>query len=374
MKVKIKDFQAIKNAELEFNPGITVIVGNSNNGKSSIIRAIEAAINNKGGNGFINYDADKCEVTISYNKNKIKWIKHKKQGKSSYEINGERLSKIGQKQLDEVGELLNMQQVEINNDRFRLNFWKQLDYPFLVGKTSYQLFDFISKSNEQELMSGLQEETAENLKNTVSDITNISRDVDKKTAEITSIKDKLKELNKYNKVDVDSFLQDALLLDKIGSNIITLKDLISELKDIKKDVYKKNDMINTLNKHFDTLDKGFAIYNSLNSAISEFNQNKELIDSFDINSINNDIENYKNKLSAIDKIFEEYKNIEDQYNTIKNINLEISDNAYSLEEYEEKLDAVMDEMTKAATELGTFDVCPLCGQSLNKGDHVHDGK
>ena len=170
MKASIKNYQIIKDADLEFLPGITAIVGSSNNGKSSIIRAIEAAINNKGGNSFINYDADSCEVEIEDSGHIIKWQKHKKQGKSFYEIDGKILNKIGQKQLDEVGILLNMPEIEVNTDRFRLNFWKQMNFPFLVGKTSYQLFDFISKSNEQELISELQDKSAESFKQLAKDV------------------------------------------------------------------------------------------------------------------------------------------------------------------------------------------------------------
>ena len=75
MKVKINNYQIIKEAELEFKPGVTVIIGSSNNGKSSVIRAIESAINNKGGSDFINYDAESCEVTIEDLGQKIIWSK-----------------------------------------------------------------------------------------------------------------------------------------------------------------------------------------------------------------------------------------------------------------------------------------------------------
>ena len=47
MKVKIKDYQVIKDIDLDFDKGLTAIVGTSNNGKSSILRAIEGAIFNK---------------------------------------------------------------------------------------------------------------------------------------------------------------------------------------------------------------------------------------------------------------------------------------------------------------------------------------
>ena len=42
--VDIKDFQSLKKAYIELTPGITVITGATNNGKSAIIRAIDSAL------------------------------------------------------------------------------------------------------------------------------------------------------------------------------------------------------------------------------------------------------------------------------------------------------------------------------------------
>ena len=95
LKVEIKNYQVIKNAELDFVPGINAIVGATNNGKSSIIRAIRGAINNQGGSSFINYDANEASVSITFNDHEIIWTKSKKQGKSAYIIDGKKLTKIG---------------------------------------------------------------------------------------------------------------------------------------------------------------------------------------------------------------------------------------------------------------------------------------
>ena len=40
MDVLIKDFQILNQVNLKFNPGFNVIVGPSNNGKSSILKLI----------------------------------------------------------------------------------------------------------------------------------------------------------------------------------------------------------------------------------------------------------------------------------------------------------------------------------------------
>ena len=44
LKVTIENFQSISKGELEFTQGINIIVGQSNSGKSAILRAIKGAI------------------------------------------------------------------------------------------------------------------------------------------------------------------------------------------------------------------------------------------------------------------------------------------------------------------------------------------
>ena len=44
--LQIKNYQIVRDATLEFIPGLNVIVGETNNGKSAILRAAETAIFN----------------------------------------------------------------------------------------------------------------------------------------------------------------------------------------------------------------------------------------------------------------------------------------------------------------------------------------
>ena len=46
MRIKAKNFEIIDELDLELNPGLTVITGASNNGKSSLIRLLRSLIYN----------------------------------------------------------------------------------------------------------------------------------------------------------------------------------------------------------------------------------------------------------------------------------------------------------------------------------------
>ena len=66
MQVQIKDYQIIKKAALEFIPGLNVIIGPSNNGKSSILKAIKAAV--KSGLGYTIVTRDNVEKELKNKK------------------------------------------------------------------------------------------------------------------------------------------------------------------------------------------------------------------------------------------------------------------------------------------------------------------
>lgn len=367
MKVKIDNYQIIKHADLEFLPGITAIVGSSNNGKSSIIRAIEAAINNKGGNSFVNYDADECSVSIETDGNKIIWTKHKKQGKSSYDINGDVLNKIGQKQIPEVGDTLNMREIEVGNERFRLNFWKQMSYPFLVDKTSYQLFDFISRSNEQEIILGLQNDSADRLKQISKDEDIVSGKIDVKTTDIGNIQTSIKELKKFEKFDVK-----RLELLNTAYKVISAK--LSSVDEIDKSINEESgtlkNVINIINKVSPTIDdisRTYKTYESLELLLSDLAKVNESIKS-ETNNLDTlkDLTNKtSNKVSTLTEKFEAISELNSSFEAISSVIEEYNTVLSSIEAENSKIEGINKVIKDVQDELDTFTICPLCEQPLN---------
>ena len=123
MKVVIKDFQIIKSAALDFEPGLTAILGESNNGKSAIFRAIMSAIYNEPGTTNIRFGADAYMVGIEHNNHKVIL---QKGANSLYLVDGEKYTKIGKTQLDEVANALNIRSLSINGSTEKINFWNQM--------------------------------------------------------------------------------------------------------------------------------------------------------------------------------------------------------------------------------------------------------
>jgi DNA repair exonuclease SbcCD ATPase subunit len=360
MKVKIKDYQVIKDIDLDFDKGLTAIVGTSNNGKSSILRAIEGAIFNKGGASFINYDADYTEVQVG----DIIWHKDRDSGKSFYNIGGVILNKIGQQQIDEVADHLNMKEVLIGNEKVRLNFWKQMDYPFLVGKTPFQLFEFISKSKEQELVNQLKDEEYTKSKKLKEDISKVTTTIDIKKKDIINKTETMRALEKYNEIDVKG----------IEDNVKEYNFIISsfEFSDVvEKEINDLNESKSSLDKVINNLD---IVLNSVSNKVKRLENIESLLESH--KDIENSLGDLKIKISDIDfsKFEESSKKLnilitqiqekQSSYNRIKAQEEYINKLSVDISNTKDNLEKTNKELNLAEEELGKFDICPLCGSQI----------
>ena len=90
MKVRVKNFQSIADAEIEVD-GFTVITGSNNSGKTALIRALRGAFQNTGGNTFVRHGTDSCRVEVDLGDADFTWEKGHKI-KPTYEIGSKTLN------------------------------------------------------------------------------------------------------------------------------------------------------------------------------------------------------------------------------------------------------------------------------------------
>ena len=126
--------------------GLNLIVGQSNNGKSATLRGIESAVYNVSGTDSVRHGASNYLVGLEYKGNTVAF---QKGASTTYMINGKRFGKAGREIPVEVSEALNMRELSVNGKNERLNFWKQMDKPFLLDRTPTELFRFIVDSRRR---------------------------------------------------------------------------------------------------------------------------------------------------------------------------------------------------------------------------------
>lgn len=144
--VTLKNFQAHKDTTVQFDKGLNIIVGESNNGKTSILRGILWAIDNQPlGNDFIMAGENDCSVTINFSDGTYiergRTVKDTGYYKIRYiDDNGKYIDQTYRGFTNavpiEVANVHQMPKVNITKDiETHLNVLSQLDGPFLLTES-----------------------------------------------------------------------------------------------------------------------------------------------------------------------------------------------------------------------------------------------
>jgi exonuclease SbcC len=136
--LSISNFQSHKDSTLEFDGGVNIITGQSDSGKSAILRALNWVVNNKpSGDAFRSNWGGDTEVKIQIGKEDVA----RKKGKGNYydsHINktATRFASFGQDVPDKIKKLINFSP---------LNMQGQLESPFLLAMSGGEVARYLNK-------------------------------------------------------------------------------------------------------------------------------------------------------------------------------------------------------------------------------------
>lgn len=132
-RVKIKNFQVHLDKGVEFSPGVTTIVGRSDVGKSTILRALRwACLNDFSGGDFITHGKKEVKVLVALD-NGLRIIRGKSQRASgnTYKLVVDGKKKVFRSFKNTVPQAI--QELLLLNE---INFQKQHDSPFWFNESS----------------------------------------------------------------------------------------------------------------------------------------------------------------------------------------------------------------------------------------------
>lgn len=309
--VDIKDFQSLKKAYIELTPGITVITGATNNGKSAIIRAIDSALFNLGDDAMVRGGQRYYGIKISNGSHTMLMARDNvgKNEKTAYQFDdGTVQKKVGRGQLEEVSRMFNIREVKMNNGtKMKINFWYQNDKPFLMDKTAGQLYEFLSLSSCDNY--------ARVLKSLGSDVRSINSDINTLTTEINTYKslinDKKDFLSKNDGFDL--VYQEALDVDAMGDLHSNTSSILDDIDTYSHSVQRLNGLKSKLDDKISSIDMG-----SIRSLYS------------DIDSINSKVDGLCDLLSYIDDISSSISRLSDMH---RDLHQTIEDSNSSITEF-----------------------------------------
>ena len=422
MKVQLSNVGIIKDCDLEFTPGINLIIGSSGSGKSTLMRCIYNTAMNGFSDSDVAFGKSSMTVTIENNGNIIQYHRNPKAKgeKSYYIVNGETYSKIGRQPVQAVTDAFNIGDVEINGEKVNFNCNLQFATPFLIlgsQSTLYNVltyrstFDIASINDyyNADLRTNHNEINANNkLKSQLQSNLESLQTQEKQLKPIEDIysnyityKHNLEKLN-----DIKSVQSRLECINDLSDKIVKLESLLSSINNAMKytkslyDIRTYNDTVNNHSKIIVMIDKSnllIALYNnvlsdiqrlaSLNKYKSLLDQSNDMMNSIQmLNNIIDSSQQYMNKESFITDITrlklllknnDKCNKIINELDKCNNINMNIIDDLCIIDDKLKQMNKVnhhindLDDKCQAVNnELHKFDVCPLCGSHLKSEQHI----
>jgi exonuclease SbcC len=345
-ELEIENFQSHKVTSLSFAPGVNVIIGQSDTGKSSIIRAINWVISNRpSGDSFrSNFSKDKTEVAIEFDTGFV--VRTKGKSINKYETDGGELKALRTDVPQEVKDITRMQEI---------NLQPQHKSYFLLDETPGNVAKAFNS------VSGLEEMDAA-LKNINSKVRETSSKISHVSEKIDQLENDIEEMSW-----VDGIEKEIESLEKAVANLKELKEEKASVSLLVSEIYKKQgelkslpdfsalpkikeiqDLDSDINKKMDEYHHVFDIV----STIQELQTRKKACASILALDIQSTVE-YSHEL---DSKLEDHKTVN---SLVKRIECELS----LLEQTEEKTEKIKQTLEELESQL---EVCPTCGQLIKE--------
>lgn len=147
-RIQIKNFQSHKESDLQLHPGVNVIVGTSDSGKTAVLRALKWLVwNRPGGDSFRSTWGGKTEVII-HTEDEHGISRTKDKGVNQYAMDTEIFNAFGTDVPKEIKDVLNISDI---------NLQQQMDSPFLLTSSPGEVAKHFNKiAHLDQIDTGLQ--------------------------------------------------------------------------------------------------------------------------------------------------------------------------------------------------------------------------
>lgn len=417
MKVKLSNVGVIKKCDVEFTPGVNIIIGSSGSGKSTLLKSIRNVVLNDFSDSDISFGKNTMDIIIENNSDVIEYSRSIKSNgnRCYYKVNNETYVKLGRQPLQNVTDVLRVNDVNINGDMINFNFNLQFSSPFLIFDSQSTLYNVLTYRNTFDISSindyysiDVKENanelvTQERVKSSLCDTLNSLKEQERNLSTIEQLYsdyvsykhkveflEKLKELHSYlfEIENIKSKLSKIVYTDSAVIAAITKLNLLNEICKYKDTFLYKEKVCKLINARVNIVSNIASAINTLSHNI-EFNKLcSKLLQLKDISNsilvLNNclmkssSLFNNENLICIISKqtlLLKTYKKCSLFINHLSSVNnntvnmisdLIYTDNKYSLlKSVNKTIDKLTLSIIDTHNELSKFKICPLCGNALS---------
>lgn len=342
-KIKIFNFQSHTKSELKFVCGVNSIIGQSDSGKSAILRALNWVINNKPrGDAFITHGHKEVCVELYLKNYCVSRIKS--DSVNSYCLNAQEYKAFNHDVPDEINNILNFSE---------LNIQYQQDKPFLLSESSGEVSRVLNKIID---LQGI--ETA------LSNIEKIKRNYKNKKENYKKNIEKIeKDIERYNflsefEIKLNDLIEKEKNYNKKLKNYEFIRDLLEKIRDLLKKISKIKTILNYEHNINSLIEK--------NKKTDSKKEQKYKLEKFiySIKKINNTINqfnfliSFENKIKKLNEINKIIINKNEKNNKLKYIiNLFLKT--------DKEIKKIQKKIKEDSIEYDQLfgDKCPLCGKA-----------
>lgn len=252
--VILKNFQAHKDTTVQFDRGLNIIVGESNNGKTSILRGILWAIDNQPlGNDFIMAGENDCSVTINFSDGT--YIKRGRTVKDTgyYEIryiddNGKYIDQTYRGFTNavpvEVANVHQMPKVNITKDiETHLNVLSQLDGPFLLTESPLVKASAIGRITGTHVIDAAIKESNKTIQSNRKLVKSYSEDLQQKENERKQLPD-IKSMEAFTK----KYAYIVKYITKLNDSVIKINADLQQISQYQQQMIQEKERCERLKK------------------------------------------------------------------------------------------------------------------------------
>ena len=216
--IKIKGFQAHEDLRIELDPTITTIVGPSDVGKSSVLRALRwVCLNKPQGASFLRRGCPKVSVSIEFDDGRVLVRERSKSGRNLYRLDGEEFAAFGTEVPEPISDALRLSEI---------NFQDQHDPPFWISLSAGEVSRRLNEIVDLEVVDAALAEASRRVRK-------CKQKVDICKENLQKAKNQEKDLRWVVEAEQDVSLLETLdrVCTKIRNRAVSLYDSINRYKD-----------------------------------------------------------------------------------------------------------------------------------------------
>ena len=424
MKLNLKNVGVIDSCEVEFVPGINIIVGSSGSGKSTLLRSIHNIAVNEFSDSDISFGKESMTISVECDNNIIEYSRFTKSkgDKFYYVVNGEKYSKVGRQPLQVVSDILKLGDININGDCINFNFNMQFSTPFLIFGSQSTLYNVLTYRSQFDI-SKINDCYNADIKANNSEINTTIKVRDQLNESLESLLNQEKKLKpveelyssyttyrhlESNLSDIDGLLNNLQSISSLSCRVNSISSVLAKIeKSLSKlefliaihnyklsisTIERLNEFIHKTN----ALDNDYRCAESLSIVINDVSWLNTVMkqcikEMSDIEALQSNIDVAEsflkqssfiaaavecgNKITLYDKLCKSA----DILSMVNRANTDIVSDAISVLCFMTHLQAVESELTElddkihsVSTNLSSFKICPLCGSYLHS-ENSHEG-